>query len=188
MTTKRVSDQAIKAFFADSDAIGSITRLTENAEKNGYYILTDSELAAHRRGGESKEATRWARYAWTGYPAAVRDPWASDKRIVAWEIMIQGKHFYFNNADDAMHAYAYGDVANAIPRPELIALAAVESASCDIAILEYALTALSRAFDEFVGECSVLGKAVSPSQKALMKARAALPPYCTHAFKPKETK
>jgi hypothetical protein len=49
------------------------------------------------------------------------------------------------------------------------------------------LTTLSLAFDEFVAECvDSDGKPKAPSRRALMRAKASLPPYCKQAFKKDE--
>lgn len=54
----------------------------------------------------------------------------------------------------------------------------------DKMILEEALRKLSSAFDRFIGECmDSEGSPKQPARKALMRARAYLPPYCDHAYK-----
>lgn len=46
-------------------------------------------------------------------------------------------------------------------------------------ILAIAIKHLSEKFDEFIAECvGTDGKPIAPSQKAIMRARGYLPPYC----------
>jgi hypothetical protein len=50
----------------------------------------------------------------------------------------------------------------------------------EVLVLEAALKALTRRFDEFVGQCmDDAGKPRAPSPKALAQARACLPPETT---------
>ncbi len=55
----------------------------------------------------------------------------------------------------------------------------------DERILELSIKKLSEAFDRFIGECMEDGQAKQPTQSALMKARAYLPPDSTHSFSKK---
>ena len=53
----------------------------------------------------------------------------------------------------------------------------------DILILSKAVLVLSRALDNFVGECiDESGQAKAPDRAALVKVRAMLPPACKHAL------
>lgn len=57
----------------------------------------------------------------------------------------------------------------------------------DSQILELSLRKLSEAFDELISACQDEdGKAKSPSQQAMMKAKGALPPHCKNALAKKE--
>jgi len=56
----------------------------------------------------------------------------------------------------------------------------------DPLILELALRKLSKAFDEFISECTENGKPKQPSMQALMKAKGYLPQYCENAFRKKK--
>ena len=49
-----------------------------------------------------------------------------------------------------------------------------------------AIKKLSEAFDAFVDAClDENGKPKAPDRKAILKAKACLPPYCKHSFKRK---
>lgn len=57
----------------------------------------------------------------------------------------------------------------------------------DCFILEKSLNILSLAFNDFLNECLEDGKPKLPTMRAISKARAYLPPYCSLSYK-KETK
>lgn len=59
----------------------------------------------------------------------------------------------------------------------------------DRRILDLAFKAMSRHFHEFVSAClDDKGQPIAPPRKALMQARACLPPSCVHAFPAKDSK
>lgn len=56
-------------------------------------------------------------------------------------------------------------------------------ASPDVRVLEEALRVMSRALDTLVGQCmDESGRPKAPNRGDLMRARAMLPPGCTHAL------
>lgn len=59
----------------------------------------------------------------------------------------------------------------------------------DAELLELSIAALTRNFDAFIGACmDADGKPTAPTMKALMQARACLPPSAAHALTKEKAK
>ena len=62
------------------------------------------------------------------------------------------------------------------------AAAEIRRLLADLAVLETALSVVSKGFDNFVDACiDKTGASKAPERSAMMKARAMLPPSCKHA-------
>lgn len=58
----------------------------------------------------------------------------------------------------------------------------------DVLVLTLSLKSLSKALDSFVSSClNEEGKPKAPDYRAIMQAKACLPPYCDNAFQKKKT-